>query len=277
MTVSLKRPLPEKVLMKNTALVSLCVVALAVAACGGGNDDDNTTPTNPAPIPAPQTCGNLGGTAILNGAACSADTSSIVLLNMRASDGIQLGACSGTIITKRKILTAAHCLDQGVGIVRVWLGSGPEIVAQSFVHYPGYVFNQSGFDVGVVFMADDLPRNAVPVLLGRDARVGETAIIAGWGRDQNNETATLRSGSTTISAAGSNLLQTPYAPPSSSVCQGDSGGPIMVQEGSAWTIAGITSATSNNVCNTGTNFYQAVRQPDVTNFIRQHAPDAAQR
>lgn len=252
----------------------VCLLAV-LAACGGG-DDDSPTPTNPAPIPAAQTCGNLGGTAILNGFACSTDTSSVVLLNMRAADEIQLGACTGTIIARRKILTAAHCLDEGVGIIRVWLGSGSEIVAQSFVHYPGYVFNQSGFDVGVITMADELPRSPVAVLLSRDVRVGETAIIAGWGRDQNDAGATLRSGSTTISSVG-NLLQTAYAPPSSSVCSGDSGGPILVQEGGAWTIAGITSATSANVCNTGTNFYQAVRQSSVSAFILQHAPEAAQR
>ena len=264
--------------MKVNALASVCVLGLALAACGGGSDgDDNPNPSNPAPIPAPQTCNNLGGIGILNGASCSTDTSSVVLLNMRASDGIQLGACSGTIIAKRKVLTAAHCLDEGVGIVRVWLGSGAEIVAQSFVHYPGYVFNNPNvFDVGVITMAEDLPRGLVPVLLSRDARVGETAIIAGWGRDQNNETATLRSGSTTISVVGS-LLQTPYAPPSSSVCSGDSGGPILIQEGGAWSVGGITSATSANVCNTGTNFYQAVRHPSVSAFIEQNVPDLIRR
>ena len=259
--------------MKITALACVCALAL-LTACGGSKNNPN--PTNPAPIPAAQTCGNIGGTAILNGAPCSADTSSVVLLNMRSNDGAQLGACSGTVVSSRRILTAAHCVDQGVAIVLVWLGSGEQIQAQSFVHYPGYVFNQSGFDVAVVTMAADLPRNPVPVLLGRDARVGETAIIAGWGRDQNNSTATLRSGSTTISAV-SNLLQTAYAPPSSSVCSGDSGGPILVQEGGTWTIAGITSATSNNECNTGTNYYQAVRQPNVTAFIEEHAPEVVRR
>lgn len=259
-------------------LLCASVMLAVLAACGGG-DDSNPTPSNPAPIPAEQTCGSLGGTGILNGASCTADEvtrSAVVLLNMEGN-GLQLGACTGTIIARRKILTAAHCLDEGVAVVRVWLGPpNPQIAAQSFVHYPGYVFNQAGFDVGVITMAEDLPRNLVPVLLSRDVRVGETAIIAGWGRDQNNSTATLRAGSTTISAVGS-LLQTAYAPPSSSVCSGDSGGPILISEGGVWSVAGITSATSANVCNTGTNFYQPVRQQNVLDFILQHAPDAAQR
>jgi hypothetical protein len=61
------------------------------------------------------------------------------------------------------------------------------------------------------------------------------------------------------------------------VCSGDSGGPLLLQEGGAWAIAGITSATSNVVCNTGTNFYQAIRQQNVRSFILQHVPGVAQR
>jgi secreted trypsin-like serine protease len=263
------------------------LIAILLAACGGGGGG-SPTPTAPAPIPAVDACNALGatasagGTAILNGSGCSTDRSSIVLLNMRAADGSGLGQCSGTIVTPRHVLTAAHCLDDDddsppVGIVRVWLGTGDQIDAASFVHYPNYRFNQSGFDVGVVTMAEDLPRGGVPILTSRDGQVGETAIIAGWGRDQNNSTAQLRAGSTTLSSVGSGVLQTIYAPPSSSVCQGDSGGPILLQEGGSWIIAGITSATSDNVCNTGTNFYQSVRHPSVRDFILQHVPAIPQR
>ena len=94
------------------------------------------------------------------------------------------------------------------------------------------------------------------------------------GRDQNDAGATLRSGSTTISSVG-NLLQTAYAPIELGLF-GGLGRPDPGAGGSAWSVAGITSATSMNVCNTGTNFYQAVRQSSVSAFILQHAPDTAQ-
>jgi hypothetical protein len=261
---------------------SLFCVSLVLAGCGG-EESSSPTPTSPAPIPAADTCTALGSTpssglSILNGSACSADRSSVVLLNMRTSDGLSAGSCSGTVLTPRTILTAAHCLDEQTGIVRVWLGSGAEIVAQSFTFYPNYQFNVPGsFDVGVVVMAADLPRNGVPVLTSRDARAGETAIIAGWGRDQNDVSATLRAGSTSLTSVTSSLLQTQYAPPASSVCSGDSGGPILVNEAGAWVIAGITSATSNNICNTGTNFFQSTRNQSVRDFILQHGGNVAQR
>ena len=259
-----------------------CTALLMLAACGGGGS--GSTPTAPAPIPSIDTCNSLGGpasttgTSILNGSECSPDRSSVVLLNLRRADGSGEGACTGTVVAPRVVLTAAHCLDENVGIARVWLGSGPEIVAQSFTAYPGYRFNTPGlFDVGVVVMAEDLPRVAIPILTSRDGRVGETAIIAGWGRDQDNAPARLRAGSTTLSAVTSEVLQSIFAPPSSSVCSGDSGGPIFLLEGGTWTIAGITSATSQNVCNTGTNFYQSVRHPAVRDFILQHVPGIGQR
>lgn len=257
------------------------ILGLAAIGCGGSTP---TQPSNPAPIPAADVCGALGVLSsttgaridILSGASCSADRSPVVKLNMKGAGGEAVGSCTGTIVMPRVVLTAAHCLDQDVRSVRVWPGTGPEFEAASFVHYPGYVFNQSGFDVGVIFMAEDLPRTPVPLLLSRDGKLGETAIIAGWGRDENSITTSLRAGSTTLSAVTTTFLQTQYAPPSSSVCSGDSGGPIMLQENGRWSIAGITSATSSDACNTGTNFYQAIRHPNVRDFILQHVPGVGQ-
>jgi hypothetical protein len=272
--------------MKTTArTTSVCALAIAIitgTACGSSTP---TTPSNPAPISSADACGILAGLGsglridILSGAACNPpDRSPVVKLNMKGAGGAPVGSCTGTIVTPRAVLTAAHCLDEDVLGVNVWLGSGPEFVAASFVHFPGYKFNQPGLpDVGVIFMGEDLPRTPVSILTSRDGLVGETAIIAGYGRDENNVTVSLRAGSTTLSAVNSSTLQAQYAPPSSSVCSGDSGGPIMLEQSGRWAIAGITSATSSDACNTGTNFFQAVRQQSVRDFLQQHVPSIGQR
>lgn len=266
---------------RRAAIASILWLA-AAAACGGG-DRTPSSPTSPTPaLPPSSACGALGGNLIgvmpiLNGADCPTTSSAVVLLNMRAADGFAAGACSGTIIAPRSVLTAAHCLDGEVATVTVWLGSGDLIPVSSFIPHPQYTGSAASPDVGIVRVDQDLGRAPMPLLLSRDARVGEEAIIAGWGRDQNNVTAMHRAGVTTISAVGPLTLQTQFSATSSSICSGDSGGPILLSQGGAWAIAGVSSATSENVCNTGTNFYISVRNSAVMSFILQHVPDAARR
>jgi hypothetical protein len=223
-------------------------------------------------------CGALGATAIVNGSACSTAASAVVLINLRSADGFAIGACSGTLLTPRAILTAAHCIDDANALAHIWLGEGPQFVADSFTSHPDYRENNSSTpDVGVIFMGEDLPRAPIPLLTSRDARVGETAVIAGWGRDQNSVGATLRAGTTTISNVRNLFLETLYSASASAICAGDSGGPIMLSEGGVWSVAGVTSAASESVCTTGTNFYVNLRNQVVRSFVLAQVPQAGQR
>jgi len=219
------------------------------------------------------------GPAITNGATCSTSSTSVVLLNVRDSTGPS-GQCSGTIISPRAVLTAAHCLGADATEVRVWLGSGDQVTASSFQAHPRYSDRGgAAFDVAVVLMPQDLGRTPIPLLFSRDARVGEPAVVGGWGKDQDGGVPLLRAGANTISALNSLYLETQYSSSTSSVCYGDSGGPLLVSEGGRWGIAGVISQSSASGynCANSTSYFASVRNADVRNFILGLEPDAAQR
>jgi hypothetical protein len=269
-------------------LVSLAAAALLCGGCGGSGQSTPATPTTPTSSPASPpsggACGAITGAtgfrqAIVNGTACPSANSPVVLVNLRASDGRGVGECSGTIIDNRAVLTAAHCLVGDTAQVKIWPGSGDQVLAESFHANPNYRANDpSSLDVGVVLTTQDLPRTPVPLLVSRGAVVGDPAIIAGWGENEQGVGTTLRAGTATISRVASTFLETEFTGSGSTICSGDSGGPLLLlSQSGVWAIAGVISATSSAACTSGTGFYANVQNPSIMSFILGLVPNARQQ
>lgn len=264
--------------------VSLLAAASVCGSCGGGSGPTAPSPTASVPGPAGGVCGVIAGAnqvslGIVNGTVCSSANTPVVLLNLRDKDGGPSGACSGTVIAPRAVLTAAHCLVGDTAAVRVYRGSGDQVAAASFHANPRYRANDSSaLDVGVILTEQDLDRPIVPLLVSRDAQVGEQAVIAGWGKDEFGTGTTLRAGTTSILVVGAVFLQTQHTSGTSGVCSGDSGGPLLLSEGGVWAVAGVTSGTDTGAfCTEGVNYFANVRNPDITAFILGLAPNASRR
>jgi hypothetical protein len=261
-------------------LAVLGLAAAIAAACGSGNQNvpGPTTPSGPTTLtPCGVVSGQTAGSvAIVNGSSCTDSAASVAYLKLKDQDGKFYATCSGTVISSTAVLTAAHCLD-GTSSLTINFGS-KEIPASSFSYHPGYKGTDSdSIDVGVVIASSPLGQPIVPLLASRDARVGETVVIAGYGQSTLGAGAgTLRAGATSMSEVGTYFLVTNAGLNGSGACPGDSGGPVLVSIDGYWAVAGATS-TLSGPCVVATNRFANIRNPPAWSFILSQAPDAARR
>ena len=124
-------------------------------------------------------------------------------------------------------------------------------------------------------MPADIGRPPVPLLLSRDARVGETAIMAGWGRD-GSRLRPPRCGRRRHPHRGRRAdSQTTFSTRPARCARETRADPILLSEGGVWAIGGVISANQTLACSFGDNFYANIRHPDISAFMLGRVPDGA--
>ena len=155
------------------------------------------------------------------------------------------GYCSGTVVGKRTVLTAAHCETPTMS-VRI---DGQVIQASSIQPHPNYTGRYPYNDLLLLHFSQDLPGPIVDTVYKAGTEGCEELIAQGWGKSETPQ-VDLNESRYSVIGETSMVLSTKQILPGG-ICFGDSGGPLYAVVNGELQIAGVTSTTYSQDCLVG--------------------------
>lgn len=155
--------------------------------------------------------------------------------------------CSATLVGKKTVLTAAHCVSPGSA--HTFHVEGQKYPSASAVRHPSYSSSAKQYDVAVVLLQTEPPVTPASINLGAPS-VGLQVTIVGYGRtgEGKGDQGVKRVGTNTVAKLTStHLTMSGAANGDANICDGDSGGPTFATVGGKWVQIGVHS-TKTNYC-----------------------------
>jgi hypothetical protein len=212
-------------------------ILLAVSACGGSSSGEAD--------PGGSTSEDING-----GSVDDHDPAVAALLDSHGTE-----RCTGTLISRNAILTAAHCGHLATAVFGTQMSSKNRFPVISVFQHPKHKGEGQPYDVELIYLNPFSPPHGispVPIALRANLKVGEEIRHVGFG--ETNGSPSTKGTKLTVTygivLVEPQLVWSGWRKPLPSgdqpqTCEGDSGGPGLVKIGGREEIVGVVSGGMN--------------------------------